>query len=282
MAFFSPLRYPGGKGRLGAWMAEFVHHNYLSGGCYIEPYAGGSGVALHLLLKGYMDRIVINDIDPSIYAFWWALLNETDDMLRRVAETPITLEERKQQEIIYRSSDQYTLAEVGFATLFLNRTSRSGILTGGVIGGKNQTGKWKLDARFNRQELSRRIRLIAHHRSQIDVFCKDALELINHLHSGLPRQSLIYLDPPYYHKGGELYRNAYELNDHIAVAQTVQALDIPWVVTYDNCSEIDQLYQWANGGQFDIYYSASNKRRSASELVFYGSAEIPCLPYSRR
>lgn len=282
MAFFSPLRYPGGKGRLGAWMAELMRHNNISGGWYVEPYAGGAGVALHLLLMGYVNRIVINDLDPSIYAFWWSIINDTKGIVQRIIDTPITLEEREKQLSVYRSSCDHSLSAVGFASLFLNRTSRSGILTGGVIGGKNQTGKWKLDARFNKKELISRINLIAKYRDKIDVHQKDAIELIREISHHLPAQSLVYLDPPYYHKGGELYRNAYGHDDHQSVANAVRDLEVPWVVTYDDCDEIASLYDWADGGRFEIYYSASKKRRNETELVFYKGLELHCLPYSRR
>lgn len=283
MAYLSPLRYPGGKGRLGAWLADLMRHNEISGGCYVEPYAGGAGAALHLLLMGYVSNIVINDIDPAIYAFWWAVLNDTDRMLTKLRSTPVTLEERERQLDIYSRPSEHSLTDLGFATLFLNRTSRSGILSGGVIGGKAQNGRWLLDARFNKEALEKRIRLIARHRSFISLHSKDALEFLREIRDDLPRRTLIYLDPPYYHKGGHLYRNAYEPADHAAVAKTVREMVVPWLTTYDDAAEIEKLYAWAAGGRFEIYYSASDQaRRKATELIYYGGVKLPCLPYSRR
>ncbi|WP_019589840.1 MULTISPECIES: DNA adenine methylase [unclassified Thioalkalivibrio] len=283
MPFYSPLRYPGGKGRLGAWMGELMRANGISGGWYAEPYAGGAGVALHLLLEGYVRRVYINDIDPAIHAFWRAVLENPNAMMERVCATPVTLDERARQREVLQSSEEHTTLDVGFATLFMNRTSRSGILGGGPIGGKKQAGTWGIDARFNRENLANRIRLIGLHRNRIFLTSLDAMDFLDTLPDPTAGSGLIYLDPPYFHQGGELYRNAYNGDDHGAVAGAVRRLKHPWVVTYDDTKEVEDLYAWAEGGRFEVYYTANNlSRRHATELVYHGRLHLEPAPYSRR
>ncbi|WP_406676401.1 DNA adenine methylase [Moorella sp. ACPs] len=282
MPFATPLRYPGGKGRLGPWLGELVRYNRISGGWYVEPYAGGAGAAIYLLLEGYVDHIVINDIDPLIYAFWWAVLNDTDNLLRLINDTPITIDSWHKQKKVYASPEQYSTTEVGFATFFLNRTNRSGILTAGVIGGQGQKGHYKLDARFNKKELSRRIQRIAMRRRHISIYQLDALELLNKLIDDLPKKTLIYLDPPYYNKGSLLYKNYYKENDHIKVAEKIKGLKLPWVLTYDDCEPIRFLYRGYPSVKFSLHYSTNLKRPKATEIMFYGNLDLHAPPRLRR
>ncbi|MGP1666586.1 MAG: DNA adenine methylase, partial [Rhodanobacter sp.] len=155
--FLSPLRYPGGKGRLGPWLGQVIEANDLQGGWYIEPYAGGAGAALYLLAQGFVEHIVINDVDPVIHAFWQAVTMHTDAFIDRVRNTPVTYSKRIQLQKVTAQPQNKSVLDVGFAAFFLNRTSRSGILGGGVIGGKAQDGPYKLNARYNKKNLIERI-----------------------------------------------------------------------------------------------------------------------------
>ena len=151
MSFFTPLRYPGGKGRMGPWIAELMRHNKISGGWYVEPYAGGCGAALFLLIHGYVDRIVINDADSVIYAFWKAVTEQNGELIAKIKSTRVTMAAWRKQREILQNHSAHTQIDVAFASFFLNRTNRSGIVKGaGVIGGLNQDGNYKIDCRFNR------------------------------------------------------------------------------------------------------------------------------------
>jgi DNA adenine methylase len=280
--FATPLRYPGGKGRLGNWLAQVLRHNDLEGGWYIEPYAGGAGAALFLLIKGHVSRIVINDLDPDVHAFWWAILNDTDKFLQLIDDTPITIDTWEKQRKIHNDPKEHSPTEIGFATFFLNRTNHSGILDGGVIGGRNQDGLYSLSARFVKTTMKQRIEAIAKLRDKITLFNKDAMELLNDCQSLIPARSLIYLDPPYYHKGSQLYRNHYKPEDHLTIAQAVASLQTPWIVTYDNCAEIRQLYADSAMEEFTLHYSTHLARPKATEVMYYGNIELPGSPILRR
>ncbi len=280
--FGTPLRYPGGKGRLGPWLAQLLRHNRISGGTYVEPYAGGAGAAIFLLSRGYVNHILINDLDPVVHAFWQALLNDTDTFLGLVEQTPVTIETWQKQRVVHANPDQYSSTEVGFATFFLNRTNRSGILTGGVIGGKGQDGPYLLSARFNKADLVQRIRTVSSLKRHISLYNQDACDFLAGPCAELSARSLIYLDPPYFHKGSQLYRNHYKPADHAGIAQAVVGIKTPWLVTYDNCVEITALYADCQSTEFSLHYSTGLNRPRTTEVMFYGNLELQEAPKMSR
>lgn len=279
-SFVTPLRYPGGKGRLGAWLAEVIKHNNFKSLQYVEPYAGGAGAAVFLLLNNFIDQILINDIDAGIYSFWWSVFNDTERLINLINETPITIDSWQEQKAVMLGEDTADLAKLGFATFFMNRTNRSGIIRGGVIGGKNQNGQYKLDARFNKPGLISRIESLAKYRAQVQVTNLDAMTLIKKQVKAT--NSLYYLDPPYYNKGAQLYRNHYKPSDHLAISLAVKNLDAPWIVTYDNCQEICELYGNDQKQELSFHYSTHLSRPVAKEVMYYGNLKIHSAPSMRR
>lgn len=255
----SPLRYPGGKQILGNVLAELIRLNRTAGGTYVEAYAGGAGAALNLLFAEHVSRILINDKDPAIFAFWSAVLQQTDRFAKLLRETPTTVAEWERQREIYQNPRRHSSLRLGFATFFLNRCNRSGVIAnGGIIGGKQQTGKWKIDARFNRVELEQRVRRIALYRERIDLHNMDAIEFLRrHVESMDAREKpFVYLDPPYFAKGSGLYLNHYQPDDHAAVAAYLRGASFRWVLTYDNVPQIRRLYSGLRQVPFSLNYSA--------------------------
>lgn len=281
-AFVTPLRYPGGKGRLGPWLAQVMSHNDLIGGWYVEPYAGGAGVALFLLTEGFAEQIVINDADPVVYAFWRAATERPRELIERILNTPATMATWDQQKAIIETPNNHNYVDVGFAAFFLNRTNRSGILSAGVIGGKAQSGRWRLDARYNIPELCRRIAKIGGLSNQITVVNMDALDLLTDAAPGFPKKCLVYLDPPYFVKGSQLYRNHYAPDDHAVIAECVARAEYPVIVTYDDCPEIRNLYDDLRSVTFSLHYSTHAARPKASEALFYKNIDLPFDPLMTR
>jgi len=281
MAFVTPLRYPGGKGRLGVWLSQLLSSNNLDGGTYVEPYAGGAGAAMHLLTTGAVRQIVINDIDPVIFQFWWAVFNRTTALARRIRAAKVTLEERDHQKAILRSNESQDPLDVAFATFFLNRTSRSGILTGGPIGGRLQDGKYRLDARFNRDQLADRVKTLGALKDRVSLTNIDAMDLLSSI-SRRKKKLLVYCDPPYFNKGYQLYENHYSAGDHSAIAQRMQELKVPWIVTYDDCPQIRSLYESARATTFSLHYSTHLQRNRATELLYYGNLSLNPAPFLHR
>ena len=267
---YSPLRYPGGKAPFAPFIEKLMEMNGIAGGHYLEPYAGGAGVALDLLFHGHASHIHINDADPAVFAFWISVTEHSHALLSLLESTPITIEEWFKWRSILRDGCNVNLLEKGFATLFMNRTNRSGILKGGVIGGQNQDGDYKLDARFKKDVVATRIKEIAKRSNDISVYCEDSLSLLNRCSEFLPKKSLIYLDPPYYVKGKGLYRNYYKHDDHIAIAQTIQNKKFkwPWVVSYDNTEEIHTMYRFSQSLSYGLNYTAQ-RRYVGNEVMFF-------------
>lgn len=276
MQFNTPLRYPGGKGKLTDFIKLIFEQNDLLDGHYVEPYAGGAGIALTLLLHSYASCIHLNDLNSAVYAFWHSVLHEPEALCKAIHDVKVNMKEWHRQKAILNDPVNHTQLELGFSTFFLNRTNRSGIIWGGVIGGKNQDGLWKLDARFNKDDLIRRIEKIALYRSRIRLYNLDAAELIKTVLPTLPKKTLIYLDPPYYVKGQGLYENHYLHDDHVAIAKLVQKkIKLPWVVSYDHAPEIIEMYQQCQTITYGINYSAQDRYKGAEAMFFSKKLNIP-------
>lgn len=271
--FYSPLRYPGGKGKLAPFMSFILERLDLIGGTYIEPFAGGAGIALELLLKDKVNHIVINDCDKAIASFWNAVINNNSKFLDRMYNTPVTIDEWYRQKEILQNSKTMSF-ELGFATFFLNRTNRSGIINGGPIGGYNQSGKWLLDVRFNKEELANRLTKIGERRKDITIYNKDAKSLINNYIPRYNDKSFVYFDPPYYKQGSTLYMNYYTDKDHKKIEETIREnVKCKWIITYDDVEEIRRIYDGLLIKEFELNYSAS-KKRVAKELMIFSDAEM--------
>ncbi|EIF8386747.1 DNA adenine methylase [Listeria monocytogenes] len=267
----SPLRYPGGKTQLSSFVKNLLEINNIVGGTYIEPFAGGAGVAIQLLLEGDVDSIVINDYDKSIYSIWYSILNNTERFINLISDTPVTIEEwYRQKEIYLRNKNRQNSLEGGFATFFLNRTNVSGIISGGPIGGIKQTGKYKIDCRFNKKDLIRKIRLVASRREAITLYRKDALKLINIINENYNNETtFIFFDPPYYVQGKNLYLSFYSNESHKKLFNKIETLrDFFWITTYDYAPQIADIYQKIERKyEYRLSYSV-NKKRKAKEYMF--------------
>jgi len=263
VTFFSPLRYPGGKSSFTKVFLRIFDFNQLSINTYYEFYAGGAGAALELLLNKHVSNIVLNDADYHIYSFWNAIIYDTERFLKRIKETPITLQEWHRQKLVYDNPDKNEMIDVGFSTFFLNRTNRSGILlNAGPIGGKDQTGNYKIDVRFNKVNLSERITAIAKCESNITIYNEDAINLMNNLIVDIKKaDSFLFLDPPYHDEGSKLYLNHYLEKDHVILRDFLFAnKDFNWLMSYDNVDAIKELYLQFFNCLVDINYSLQAKK----------------------
>jgi len=262
----SPLRYPGGKTIYAEMLMSVIDNNDLSKCTFVEAFAGGAGAAITLLLSGKVKSIFLNDLDPAIYSFWRSILDNTEEFLHLMHRTQITVNEwRKQREIYHAKPDD--ILQLGFATFFLNRCNRAGILLANPIGGLEQKGKDKIDARFKKEKLEAKIREIANRKDVIKTYNLDAVEFVKKLkRKHKNRKFLIYFDPPYYQKGELLYFNHYRHDDHEELSRHIRNCSFPWLLSYDNQPEITDIY---NGFQIyirDLRYSVS-KYTIAQELI---------------
>lgn len=264
----SPLRYPGGKTQLYPLVQQLFNHNNFLGKTYIEPFAGGAGLAIKLLLRGEAGDIILNDFDNAIYSVWHSILYSTDTFCSLIEDSKITMDEWQEHKHIYENESDTDLLSLGFSTFYLNRTNVSGIITGGVIGGKKQQGKYKMDARFAKPGLIKRIQDIAKHRNRITISKMDAIDFLDSQLVLSRKDALINFDPPYVLKGGMLYKNSYCEKDHVALANKIHSCQQPWIVTYDICPLVQGLYSSYRSSVLGINYSIGDTR-SAKEYIFF-------------
>lgn len=228
-------------------------------GCkYIEPYAGGAGLALRLLFEEYAENIVINDLDPLVYAFWSICVEQPDALIKWIESTPITVDNWKKSKEILKNPKDASSLELATSFFFLNRTNVSGVISAGIIGGVRQNGKYKIDARFNKRSLIKKIEKIGRFSSRIEVRNDDGIKLVQKYNRQID-DTFLYLDPPYYEKGSQLYLNAYKDADHIKLSKFISKLSTPWLLSYDNQNFIINLYKAYNKRAYKLHYSASNK-----------------------
>jgi len=269
----SPLRYPGGKTQLAKYINDVIESNFRTTPVYIEPFAGGAGIALSLLLKNKAQEIVINDYDPSIYLMWYSLLNFTNDFNRLIINSKLDIDEWYRQQEIQQNPSNYTEFEIGFSTFYLNRTNRSGIIKAGPIGGKSQAGIYKLDCRFNKENLVKKVNAISAEKQRIKLHNLDALELIELYFSRneAAENYFTFFDPPYFKKGPGLYTNFYDYEDHLSLANLIKSYSShKWIVTYDDCIEIQEMYKGLTNHNYSLNYSLSTKKKT-SELIIYSN-----------
>ena len=266
MTNLSPLRYPGGKNKIYDKVLEIIKpYNPTT---YVEPFAGGASLPLRLLHNKEVDKIIINDYDKSVYAFWYSVLNHTDELIELIENEPITIENwHKHKAIIKNKENEPSLLKLGFSMLFLNRTNRSGILNAGVIGGLKQYGNYKLDCRFNKDKIIEKIKLIGEMKDRITLYNMEVNDFIKNI---IPKNSFTFFDPPYYHKGKSLYPEFFTETDHIKLHNTIEEcmMRSPWIITYDNADEIKGLYANYVIEEFPMHHSAANKGKSIEIMIY--------------
>jgi len=270
--FPSPLRYPGGKSRIFPFVSKLFYENDMIGFSYAEPYAGGSGLALRLLFGEYVNKIYLNDLDSSIYAFWKSVLNHTEDLCEWITSVEVNIKNWRHYKNIYLHADDFTELELAKATFFLNRTNVSGIITGGMIGGLAQRSKYNIDARFYRDESVAKIRDIATLKHRIELSNLDGISFVDRL-DRRKEKVFIYLDPPYYQKASELYMNHYLAADHKRLSRHVHKLQKKWMVSYDEHEFILNLYPESKKVRHSLARWASNQR-GHEILIFSENVEF--------
>jgi DNA adenine methylase len=265
-AALSPLRYPGGKAALAGFFDDIFSRLGLRKVRYVEPYAGGAGAGIILLQQGAVERLVINDIDPAVYCFWRSVVDSPHEFMERIAKVPLTVEEWRRQKKIYRGADESDVLALGFAFFYLNRTNRSGILNAGPIGGMNQSGNYKINARFNRQQLIDRIDAIGALSSKIIVSSIDGRAVFDKYVG--KSSTFVYVDPPYVDMGGSLYLNAFTHRDHADLASSLdKAADGKWILTYDPSDFVRRLYQSHQIREYELSYSARRTGKARELLI---------------
>ena len=279
---YSPLRYPGGKHALYPIVLNAIKlnkgNNKKIKQVYVEPFAGGAGVACKLLINNEIDLVIINDADKAVYSFWRTVMESPKWFIQKIQETPVNIDEWKKQRRVFLEG-KYFSKELGFAMFYLNRTNRSGIINAGPIGGYSQEGTYKIDCRFNKAMLISKIETLAKYRHKVKVYNQDVFGFLERY---LPRETdtqkvFIYFDPPYFEKGQRLYLNHFSKLDHMNLRNAVVELNCKWIMTYDDRPEINDLYSNFIRSHFAINYSLSNKSKGRELMICKDKSCIPTV-----
>ncbi len=265
----SPLRYPGGKGRMFKSVENLIKENGLTGCTYVEPFSGGFGIGIKLLTSGCVKNVIINDVDDHIYSFWYSVFNYTRKLIKLIQETPIDLEHWREQRNIYNNYRGKSKLKKGFAAFYLNRTNYSGVLKGGPIGGYAQDGKYTIGCRFNKEELIRQINALSEYREHVRIYNNDAIKFIQEVIIPIRNEVFVNFDPPYVVKGSELYKNFYTSEDHVKLANFIKdnLRDVYWIITYDNCPLIEQLYSEYSPQEYFLMHMAGRAKEGKELLI---------------
>lgn len=272
----SPLRYPGGKAKVYNQIVNLLVKNNKLNRTYVEPFAGGCGLALMLLKNNIVSNLILNDIDKSIYCFWKSVLNYNNDLCNMIEKAILTIEEREKQKLIQNNKENLNLRrkedilKLGFSTFYLNRVNRSGIIKAGVIGGIKQNGNYKMNCRFNKKDLIKKIEEIGKYKDKIKFYNLDVIEFLKRIKK---KDTFIFFDPPYYEKGKDLYINFYEDENHRELANRISKLRNDWIVTYDNVNPIKEIYSLYRQIEFNISYTLEKKRKAKEIMIFSNKLE---------
>lgn len=268
----SPLRYPGGKGSLAPFLGRLIQGQRRRPETYVEPFAGGAGAALRLLYDEYIDQIVLNDLDPGVAAFWRSVFTATEDLARMIEKADVTIAAWHLHHATYQArAESEDDLRLGFATFFLNRTNRSGILNARPIGGLQQTGAWKIDARFNREALAWRVRELGNYRNRVTIAEEDGVRLVERF---LDKEHFVYADPPYLQRGSDLYLNALTWEDHQRLAKALRGARSRWMVTYDDDPRVHALYPSQRRAIFSIAHTAAEPHVGREVAVFGNAVDL--------
>lgn len=268
----SPFRYPGAKTRLLKNIIKYMDPLFNESTVYVEPFIGGGSVLLGVYNHfPSLQKYIINDLDFAISSFWKCMADEDLFKLffKKINTIPTVQEHSLQKEMIHSKN----IEDSAFASFFLNRTSFSGILTSGPIGGYEQKSKYKVDCRYNQKELSKRIKQIHDMIGNKLIVSNDDFEdVIKRFDNS---NVVIYCDAPYYEKGDKLYRCKMSHKDHQRLADCVYSLkNANVLISYDDSPEIRNMYKWANIIKINVQYSINGKNRKSwnkkNELLIIG------------
>jgi DNA adenine methylase len=271
---YTPIRYPGGKSKIYPVVDRILEATGLVGATWAEPFCGGAGLAMRLLLKGRVSRVLINDLDPAVFSMWVAIVERPAELCAFLRSTRPTVPEWERQHDYLVSHAEPSL-ELACAALYCNRTSRSGILRAGPIGGREQTGSYGIDARYGVDGLCDKIAAISARSDDIFVSNMDAADFSAELLEGADEPVMAYFDPPYVEQGPTLYERSLDVSGHADLARNLSRLEVPWMLTYDCLGSVDDAYRGYARYDLALGYSATTTRRTEEILVTGPKVRVP-------
>ena len=273
MSFF---RYPGGKSKIKDILIEKINQAYENNYNleYREPFIGGGSVCINFLSQKnkQTDKIWINDKDVGIACLWTSVINNPNKLIYKILNFKPSIDyfyEFKNNLLSLSNfpDTEDEIIDIGFKKIAIHQISYSGLGTksGGPLGGKTQESNYKIDCRWSPNYIAKKINKLHKLFSEFKIrenMCTN-YDFAQVIIDDSP--SIIYLDPPYYVKGEELYQCGFNYNDHKRLSNCLKN-KFKWVLSYDDCCDIINLYDWANIEKININYSI-NTARQKGELI---------------
>lgn len=278
------LRYPGSKAKI------YQHIRRALPECvdsplwamllpvYCEPFFGSGAIGWRLMhnFRRKQTRVVINDRDVGVAALWKAIRDVPNDLIRMVEDFEPSA--RSFYEFKTRDGEPgMDTVKRGFEKLALHQTSFSGLgfMAGGPLGGRDGGSEYNVDCRWSKGRIIKGIGTChrrMHAMKAFDVRSEDFEPVLR----SLPADSFAYLDPPYFVQGEVLYKHAMSLADHERLARLLCSAPFSWVLSYDDCEAVRDLYSWAKITSFDMtptVRTSNAPRRKNKELLISAQSE---------
>ena len=277
----TPLRYPGGKTWLLGYVRKFIEFHKLESLTVIEPYAGSASISIGLLNNNIVDRAYLCEKDPLIVAFWNAILKHNDELVEslRLLEVSLDTWHSFKKYLSREAAEKFNIQDLALAFLFYNRANFSGIINAGPLGGKKQISQYKIDCRFNKERLVKKIKKLGEFTDRIQVVLGDGVQFMKSTLSSSDIDNLFfYVDPPYYNAGKVLYRHYFTEKDHTDLSDFLKSLDSPWLLSYDDSEIIKSLYRANTTSPVYTDYQSGHFKKGVKELLISNRLIPPFSP----
>lgn len=241
----SPLRYAGSKRKIFNYLERILAHNNLVPKVLVEPFVGGGSIFLNFLSRHDNSKAIIADKDELVFSFWKVLFANPDYLVNFIKKTKVNLKTFDHYRYVASHPTKFNRKKLAKACLFLNRTSFSGILnnSAGPIGGRAQKSPYKIDCRFGRENLIKKIKEISVFKDRVVVLPHSWEEVLKYTTDEHRKEKLLfYFDPPFYKKADQLYRYYFDENAHTKLRDKLMKLKHSWILSYDRAREIQNLY----------------------------------------
>mgnify|MGYP001440887376 CR=1 FL=1 len=271
------IRYPGGKSKLRAEILKQLDKQIYLGGSkiieYREPFFGGGSIGLKFLeMNPYIHKAWINDKDVGVASLWTSVMRYHDELKRKVVNFVPSVDIFYQYKDILLSNQPMDVVELGFMKLAVHQMSFSGlgVMAGGPIGGKTQLGNYTIDCRWSADYICNKINKYHALFSRTNMYNNicSSFNFEKVLEDDIDDNALVYIDPPYYVKGNDLYIVKFEKSDHMRLAELLKCAKYRWLLSYDDCEEVRELYNWAVIQPVGVNYTIKTSRNKSEVLIF--------------
>jgi DNA adenine methylase len=244
------FRYPGAKNKLLPQILPFIEDSLQTTNCFCDAFVGGGSVLLEIAEKYPNIQLYVNDKDSFVFAFWQILSQEDPYDLHCLKSL---LKQKPTVDLYYRLREAPPASKVdaAYRAVFFNRTSFSGDMrrTASPIGGKNQSSKYTVDCRYNVNKINQKLDIIHPLLAGRTIVTNSDINSYDAINQNMT----VYLDPPYWQAGKMLYHEYMKQHEHAQLASNLKK-NKNWILSYDNCEEILELYDWANIHFIDASY----------------------------